>query len=107
MIDTRDMSDRAVAHLMQLVDRLTREGLMPKEEHIYAGRSTDGGAITWHDRSLYCYTITADEHSDEIRESDGGYILVHCKANGSADADTYMDVDDLVDALRVIITPVQ
>lgn len=97
MIDTRDMSDRAAAHLMQLVDRLTREGLMDKEDHMTMGESIDGGEITWCDRGLYCYTITADENSDEIRELDGGYILVYL------DSTTYMDTDSLVEAIRRII----
>ncbi len=104
MIDTRNMSPRAAAHLMQLVDRLTREGLMDKEEHIYTGGSIDGGEISWYNHSLYCYSITADEHSDEIRELDGGYILVPV-VNGAANSDTYMDLDELVHAVRAVLKP--
>lgn len=99
MIDLEGMSPRAQAHLMNLVEALNQEKLLA--DALY-GPSVDGGSVFWHKKSLFCYTITAEDWSDEIAELDGGYILVQVLGPEETRTETFMDKKSVISAIRSV-----
>ncbi len=84
-----EMDPKPFFKLVELVCGLAREDLLGVQT--FAGDSCDGGSVYWPDHKYWCYSIVANEFSDEIRELDGGYITVKIGATGQVEISASFD----------------
>lgn len=85
-----------------MINALSNEGLL--DDTTIARSSIDGGSIYWPQKRLFCYTIDADDDSDEIRELDGQCIVVRVLEDGETDTETCPTVRDACVVIRRMIS---
>jgi uncharacterized protein len=97
------MSPDPFLKLVELVGGLAREGLL--DSTTLVGDSCDGGQVYWPQYKLYCYSIVADADSDEIRELDGGYIVVQVGQSGEVTkGGVCLGLEDALRSLKIETT---